>query len=460
MSRSPAAPLSPAPISLLQLWREFLPLCLSDVTMACGDPLTTTTLAHLPDASSNLAAVGIARTLAIFFESPIIMILHASNALAPDPKARRSLLVFMLLAGGCLSGLVVLLGLPPVFALLSGPLGVPEAIAPRVGVLLLILGGWPGAIALRRYYQGLLIYQGQAGAIAQASLARLAAVAGILALGYGASRQGWGQGSVVAGLSLIGGVVVEALVVVARRMGTLRALPQVVPACDLGVDPVLPQNLPQNLPQKLPPKLPQTLAQVWRFYWPLANSMLVVWGARMLLLLILARSEQGTVAIAAWSAAWGLVLVVANSTRMVQQIVIKYRHQVRDRQLLLFAISVGGLCSLLLLLLSTTGVGDQLVQGFMGGDRPLASQIRPVLQVCSLVPLLVATQNATQGFLISEGQTGSVNLATWLGAAVLLGVASSLVGFGGAMAAAIAMVSAITIEVSCLLLKRLKKIAP
>ena len=77
------------PITIFDLWREFLPLSLSDVTMACGDPLQTTTLAHLPDARNTIAAVGVARSIAIFFESPIIMILHASNALAPRSEERR-----------------------------------------------------------------------------------------------------------------------------------------------------------------------------------------------------------------------------------------------------------------------------------------------------------------------------------------------------------------------------------
>ena len=69
---------------LIQLWQQFIPLSLSDVSMALGDPLTTTTLAHLPDARTNIAAVGVAKTIAIFCESPIIMLLHASNALAPS----------------------------------------------------------------------------------------------------------------------------------------------------------------------------------------------------------------------------------------------------------------------------------------------------------------------------------------------------------------------------------------
>ncbi len=42
-----------------------------------------------------------------------------------------------------------------------------------------------------------------------------------------------------------------------------------------------------------------------------------------------------------------------------------------------------------------------MIQSFVGNDLDLVNSIRPVLQICTLVPLLVALQNATQGFLVS-----------------------------------------------------------
>jgi progressive ankylosis protein len=78
-----------------------------------------------------------------------------------------------------------------------------------------------------------------------------------------------------------------------------------------------------------------------------------------------------------------------------------------------------------------------------------------VLRICTLVPLLVALQNATQGFLVSAGRTGTVNLSTWLGTGTLLIIAASSVAMGiqGALAAAIAMVCALAIEITCLFFK-------
>ncbi|MDB9309750.1 hypothetical protein PN471_14115 [Aphanizomenon sp. CS-733/32] len=422
------------PVSLGSLWREFLPLSLSDVTMACGDPMMTTTLAHLPDAQNNLAAVGIAKSLAIFFESPIIMILHAANALAGSEGSRKALWRFTLFVGAGLTCLLSLLGLPIIFNFVGvSLLGIPSAMLTTVSRVLLLMGAWPFAIAWRRYFQGLLIYHGQSRAVAKASIFRLFTLALVLTGGFFFPI----SGGILAGLALISGVVVEAMAVTvfARLSGA---------------------TIPPQIEQ---PNLPRNLAQVWKFYLPLANSMMVVWGGRAILISILARAEDATIAIAAWSAAWGLVLVIANSTRMVQQMVIKYRHQVSDRQLLTFAISVGTACSSLLLLMSITPIGDRIVQSFIGNDLTLANSIKPVLLICAIVPLFVALQNATQGFLVSENRTGHVNLSTWLGTGTLLIIATFAInkGMNGAMAAAIAMITSMLVEVTCLLWRRAAK---
>jgi hypothetical protein len=422
-------------VSFGTLWREFLPLSLSDVTMACGDPMITTTLAHLPDAQVNLAAVGITKSLAIFFESPIIMILHASNALAGSQDSRKALWRFTLLVGGGLTFVLSLLGLPIIFSFVGvSLLGIPSAMLATVSQVLLLMGGWPFAIAWRRYFQGLLIYHGQSRAVAKASIFRLFTLALVLTGGFFFPI----SGGVLAGFALISGVIVEAVAVTifARLSGA---------------------TIPRETVTQ--PNLPRNLAQVGKFYLPLANSMMVVWGGRAILISILARAEDATVAIAAWSAAWGLVLVIANSTRMIQQMVIKYHHQVSDKQLLTFAISVGAACSTLLLFMSLTPVGDRIVQSFIGNDLTLAKSMKPVLLICAIVPLLVALQNATQGFLVSENRTGHVNLSTWLGTGTLLIIATLAInkGMNGAISAAMAMITSMLVEVTCLIWKRAAK---
>lgn len=425
-------------ITLIDLWREFLPLSLSDVTMACGDPAVTMTLAYLPEAQVNLASLGVAKSLAVLFESPIIMILHASNALAGNPTSRLALWRFTLLGGGILSGLLYLLALPPVFRIVGMQwLAIPANMAASVQNIILIMGGWAFVIAWRRYFQGLLIYHGHAAALAKASLLRLAILCITLAIGFGLKLSGW----LLAGGALMVGVTCEAILITAfaYQLGAVTKVPKL-------------DNLESTKVSDVDSHLPQNIKQVWRFYYPLANSMLVVWGGRALLLSILGRGDDATTAIASWSAAWGLVLVIANSTRMVQQIVIKYHARMAFSSLFMFALSIGLTCSLILLLMVATPISDQIIGSFIGNDRVLVTQIKPVILVCAIIPMLTALQNAGQGFLVGQGKTNRVNLATWLGTFVLLTVAFLSIQnhLAGATSAAVAMVAAMVTELICL----------
>jgi progressive ankylosis protein len=413
---------------LIQLWQQFIPLSLSDVSMALGDPLATTTLAHLPDARNNIAAVGVAKAIAIFCESPIIMLLHASNALAPTQLSRQALWKFALIASGAMSLLLALTTLPLVFEVVGeGWLGVSPSLSGTIRSTLSIVILWPFAIGWRRYFQGLLIHGGHSNAVAQAGIIRLLVVGGILAGGFSLQA----NGAVVAGMSLVWGVIAEAVAVtyLARKLGATKP-PEIIST----------------------PELPQDLAGVWKFYAPLGGTMMLGWGARAALVGIVARSNDGSIALAAWPAAWGLVLVIANSTRMVQQIIIRNRKLISDRVLISFAISVGIFCSLILLSLSGTPVSEAAIGYFIGNDRELIDRVRPVLLICAMMPLFVALQNALQGFLVSEGRTWGVNQAAWVGAIVMLGSAysASQLGQNGAIAAAIGMIVGNVMEIGYL----------
>jgi progressive ankylosis protein len=413
---------------LIQLWQQFIPLSLSDVSMALGDPLTTTTLAHLPDARSNIAAVGVAKAIAIFCESPIIMLLHASNALAPTQASRRALWQFTLIASGNMSLLLALTTIPAIFAIVGeGWLGVAPSLSGTIRSTLTIVILWPFAIGWRRYFQGLLIHSGESNAVAMAGIIRLLVVGGILTGGFALKA----NGAVVAGMSLVWGVIAEAVVVtfLARRLGATKP-PELVST----------------------PELPKDFAGVWKFYAPLGGTMILGWGARAALVGIVARANDGSIALAAWPAAWGLVIVVAHSTRMVQQIIIRNRKLLPDRVLIIFAITVGLVCSLILLSVSGTPLSQDAIGWFVGNDPELIARVRPVLLICAVMPLLVSLQNALQGFLVSEGRTWGVNQAAGVGAVVMLGTAyvGTQSGQNGAISAALGMMLGVIMEIGYL----------
>lgn len=410
--------------SVWGLWKQFLPLSLSDVTMMFADPAITMTLAHLPSARTNMAAVGVAKSLAVFFESPIIMLLHASNTLGGSKGSRNALKRFTLISMAILSGLILFLGVPWVFAQFATYfLGIDGEVARKSQQVLLLMAIWPSAIAWRRYNQGLLIRYGHGNAVARAGMVRLVAVGVILLAGYFLEIRGF----LLAGFALVGGVVIEALLV------TLSAK-------SLQVESAL------EISSKVKPIT--NVSGVWKFYWPLANSMLVVWGGRAVLIAVIARAQDSALALAAWPAAWGLVLLVGNSTRMVQQVIIRNRQEVDLGLIVRFTASVGAVASVALLLVAGTPWGRSGVSVFLGRDLALISSVVPVLMICACMPLLIAFQNAMQALLISDSRTSRINGATWLGTGALLVTTATLVAFGvsGAFSAATGMLAALSTE--------------
>ena len=98
-----------------RLLRQLVPLAMSDVIMALGDPLQISTVSRLGNPKASLAAMGVVKALANFLESPIIMILQTSTALSGDRRARHCLARFVLLLALVCSGTFLLLNLPGLY---------------------------------------------------------------------------------------------------------------------------------------------------------------------------------------------------------------------------------------------------------------------------------------------------------------------------------------------------------
>jgi progressive ankylosis protein len=414
--------------SLLALLTQFIPLSLSDVAMTLGDPLQTSALSRLAFPQETLAGVGVVKGVAVFLESPIIMILHASTALGGQAKSRRALWQFTMIAGLSLSGIFLLLTWEPLYNwLLLDVFGVSSSIAVRGRTAFLLMFLWPFVIAWRRFFQGLLIRAQKSIAVGWASVARLTWV--IVSLAVGVSLRL--DGALLAGITMMGAILIEAVLVTwfCMRLGAISILNQ--------------QGYSETK------KLPQTFAGVSFYYLPLASTMLLVWGARAILLSLIARAFDGSLALAVWPAAWGLVLAIANGTRMIQQVVISAYEETSKRTLAAFVIIVGLSFTFIPFWLGYTEQGLFLLRQFLGNNPSLVSASRPVIQILSCLPLLLALQNTFQGLLIHKGKNWFINIATVVAATFTLVVCGSLIftKHSGATSAAYGMLAGVISEI-------------
>ncbi|MDI3269567.1 MAG: hypothetical protein QJR00_02570 [Bacillota bacterium] len=393
-----------------RLFSLYLPLAFSDVIMFTAGPLVAATLTRLSHPEIHLAAFGVAESLAILLEAPIFMLLHASTTLSRSLEAFKRLFSFMLMWALPLTALMALLAwVNPLYDLvflkiLAVPLEVAEAGRPALKALLL----YPGAIAWRRVMQGLLIRKGQSRPLAWAGLGRLLGLMAALGIGYVLK---W-PGALVGGMALGVSVVVEALWV------TVSARAYFHPTAFADErEPYLPDGKP----------LPPTYGWLWSFYWPLAASASYLFLSKPLLQGGLARTHDGLAALAMWPAVWTTALLLANTTRMIQQLALV---TVRDRESLKevgsFAWALALLSGSLLALLAFTPAAPYYLGELLGLPKELVPGALLTLKVLSPLPFLVVAENWLQAHLVRKGLSHTVQVGSFANSAVSLVVIFSL----------------------------------
>lgn len=204
-------------LTLGRIFVFWLPLAATWLMMAVEGPFLAAMIARLPDPKFNLAAYGVAFALGLVLEAPIIMIMSAATALVRDRQSYLAMRNYTHALNGAITLFMVVILLPPVFsAITRGLLGLPEEVARLTHIATLLLLPWPGAIGIRRFYQGVLIRSGMTRRVAYGTVVRLAGMTGTALVLF---RVPWMEGAWVGTAALSVGVTLEAMVagVMARR---------------------------------------------------------------------------------------------------------------------------------------------------------------------------------------------------------------------------------------------------
>ncbi len=196
------------PLTYRRILLFWLPLAGTWLMMAVEGPYLAAIIARSPDATANLAAFGVAFAFAIIIESPVIMLTSAATALVEDAASFRALRRFAYGLAALVTAAQIVVLLPPVFDAITRLLRLPADVAALTHGALALLLPWPGAIAYRRFRQGLLIRHHQTRRVAGGTMVRVAAMSltAITALRTTGLPGAW-----VGALGLSVGVVVEAL---------------------------------------------------------------------------------------------------------------------------------------------------------------------------------------------------------------------------------------------------------
>ena len=404
-----------------RIFRFWLPLAATWLMMAVEGPFLAAVIARLAEPVYNLAAYGVAFSLALVVEAPVIMLMSAATALARNRLSYVRLRTFThLLNAGVTVAMVVSL-LPPVFnAIAVGLIGLPPEVASRTHVALLILLPWPAVIGVRRLYQGVLIRHRLTRRVAYGTVVRLTAM---FSTAFVLAHDGRLEGAWVGAAALTMGVSCEAAASRFMASGALRTL-MGTPGEAIGAA--------------------ASWVALTRFYYPLALTTLLSLGIHPVVTFFVGNSRMPIESLAVLPVIGSLVFIFRSIGLAYQEVVIAL---IGDEQegfgaLRTFGILLNVGVAIGLSLIAWTPLAGVWFRDVSGLTDELAAFALIPTRILAIIPGLTALLSFQRAVMVVRNTTNLVTLATIIevvGAVVVMWVAISFLDAVGAVAAAAAL---------------------
>jgi hypothetical protein len=418
-------------VTLLNIFKFWLPLSLNWQMMALEGPVIAAMVARLSEPELQLAAFGVAFAWALIIESPVIPLLSASAALCRDAAAFYNLRRFMWQLCGLSTALQLLFIWPPVFNLIVDTLlGLPPPVAASVHQASCIMLPWSAAIGYRRFYQGIMIRGGMPRKVAFGTAVRMVTMLTVAATLY---QTGILPGASAACLTLVSAVSAEA--VASRIMAT--------PALKL-------------LLASEPSDITIGYGALIRFYTPLALSVLLGMGVQPLTTLALGRAPLPLESLAALPVVNSLIFFISTSTNALQETTIvlvgdrlEHRNLIRN-----FSLLLGFTLTMLLVVITYTSLGRFWFESVMGLPQNLIPLAFIAAQMGVIMPLLRSWESYQRALMVKAHETVIVTVIAVLEIAIIgaaLFYLTQVLGMVGVVAAPLSLAIAAAAAIFLLL---------
>lgn len=416
-------------ISATKIFSLWWPLAASSLLMSAEMPFVNAGIARTSNPEAALAGFGLATSLAILSEAPMLMLNGTTAALAKDKATFKLIERFTIHLGIFVTFTHFLLSFTPLYdVVLRQWMGAPDAVADACLPALRILLFWPAPIGWRRFHQGVLIRLRRTRLISLGTVVRLAITIMLTLVTIFVLRL---PGQAAGAASVVMAVISESALIsfMARRL--------------------VQSDFPDDAHE---PAL--AYAQLFHFYLPLVMVAAMSILAQPILSTGLSHAAFPTESLAVWPTVWGLTMLMCSLCQPIQEttIALAERHD-SLAALRRFGLGVGLVTSALLALIAFTPLGDYYFGQVIGLSANLRAFADPALMLLSAYPGLVAIELMLRGFLIRQQRTGAARRAMacfvfTLAVALMAGV--SLNVGTGVQVAAVAMNLAIVSEIAML----------
>lgn len=407
------------PITQKEIFKFWFPLSATWLMMAFEGPFLTALIARMADAKFNLAAYGIAFSLALIMESPVIMMMSASTALVRGKTSYHKLKRFTYSVNIITTLTMVILILPPVFdAVAYGLMNLPEHVASLTHKAVIILLPWPGSIGYRRFYQGIMIANGATKKVAYGTIVRVFSMGVVAAVLYTCFHV---DGVIVGASALSAGVMMEA--VASKFM--VRSLIASVKSK---------QDLDQDISYR----------SIFHFYYPLAITSIINLGMHPMVTFFMGQSRNAIESLAVLPVLNSLVFIFRSFGLSYQEAVIALINKTKNysalrnfERYLAFSVVAG------LALISFTPLSDFWFLSISGLSTDLASFAGVPLMIYTIFPALTVMISFQRGVLVCNKNTQPITYASILevaGVGIMMFVGIKYFNLIGVTAAIIAYI--------------------
>jgi len=405
---------------ILKFW---LPLAATWLMMSLEGPYLAALIARLPEPKFNLAAYGVAFSLAMIVEAPVIMMMSASTALVKDYESFLQLRKFNYRLSLLLTILMIIFSFPPIFYFITENLiGLPHPVSYLTHLSVMLLIPWPGAIGYRRFYQGILIRNNQTRFVAFGTILRLVSMSAVALMLFMFTKI---PGAAVGASALSSAVIVEAI---ASRIMANNLLKKIKSSAAVS-DKV------SDLSQK----------SIFTFYYPLALTSILTLGVQPFVTFFIGQSRMALESFAVLPVVTSFVFIFRGLGLSYQEVVIAL---IGDRfenssQIILFAVKLALFTAGTLIIIAFSPIRDFWLQNVSGLNPSLAQFAHLPLMIMSFFPAMTVLISFERATLVKVNHTKTITFGTateFISIIIVLAVCIKYFDLVGAVAATISFV--------------------
>ena len=404
--------------TILAFW---IPLAATWLMMSIEGPYLSALIARLAEPNFNLAAYGIAFSLALIIEAPVIMMMSASTALVKDYHSFLQLRKFNYILSASLTAAMILLSLPAIFYFVAEDLiGLPHKVSYLTHLAIIILIPWPGAIGYRRFYQGILIRNNLTRLVAYGTIIRLVSMSIMAFLLYKFTN----VPGVVVGASALSTAVI----------------------CEAFASKLMVRKLLARLKSRITDTQSElTIKEIIKFYYPLALTSLLTLGIQPFVTFFIGQSRMPLESFAVMPVVTSFVFIFRGLGLSYQEVVVALIGDDMSGfdQLKKFGINLASILAGALILIAFTPLAEIWFRDVSGLSASLTEFAKLPLMIMSFFPAFTVLISFQRAVLVKANETKQITYGTaieFIGIIIVVAICIKYFSLVGAVAATIAFV--------------------